>query len=260
LKLNLFRWLAACGIILIATIHQGHAQSVSLNNGGSLSLYGLTFAISGCTLTGSSCSASGLDLQGVAAGRGNIEFQIVNSAGSSSAALSRALTGTGSGSGSTTLLFTITVSPTPGQPTTLVTSAALIDTGTRYYTCASGHSGCSATATASLQVAGSTLLSQSLTANQSALQSQTSSIYTTTGINAFSFVENVTLNTSTASNYSAGGTLRLNTVAVKFHTAPEPASIGIMLCALGGLAAARWRRRASSSRRDLTWSDQHHPR
>jgi hypothetical protein len=247
--MKLFRWLAVFGIILIATTHEGRAQSVSLNNGGSLSLYGLTFAISGCTLTGSSCSASGLSLQGVAAGRGNIEFQVANSAGSSSAALSR---GTGSGSGLTTLLFTITVSPTPGQPTTLVTSAALIDTGTRHYTCASGHSGCSATATASLQVGGNTLLSQSLTANQFALQTQTSPIYTTTGINAFSFVENVTLNTSTADDYTAGGTLRLNTIAVEFRTAPEPASIGIMLCALGGLAAARWRRGTSSRKQGLT--------
>jgi hypothetical protein len=239
--MKIFRWLAVFGVLLIATAHQGRAQFVSLNNTNSLSLYGLTFAISSCTLTGSSCSASDLNLQGVAAGRGNIEFEVVNSAGSSSAALSRALT-SGLG-GFTTLQFTITVSPTPGQPVTLVTSAALIDTGTRNYTCASGA--CSATATGTLQVGGTTFLSQSLTANQSAAQTQTSSAYATPGINAFSFVENLTLNTSAVGSYNTGGTLKLNTVAVEFRAAPEPASIGIMLCALGGLAVARWRRTSS---------------
>jgi hypothetical protein len=247
LKMTVLRRLAVLGFLLIAAMPQGRAQTVILDNSHSLALYGLTFSVSSCTITGTTCAAAGLDLSGVAAGRGNIEFEVVNPSGSSNAILSRALT---SASGSSTLQFTIGVAQTSGQPNTLATSAALIDTGIRNYTCASGHSGCSATASASLNFSNITIttdpLTQALTSVQPGSQISTSPTDTATGDHTFSFVETLTLTTQGNGTYNTVGTLQLNTVAVLFRAAPEPASMAVMMVALGGLAVVRRRRGASS--------------
>src|SRR5689334_22861591 len=128
------------GILLIAATPGARAASgdqntpVALANGNTLVLYGLTFSISGC-----SANCAGLQLANVAAGRGNIEFQVVSPSGSGTPILSRAVN---AGNNSTTLSFTIGVAQTMGQPTTQVSSAKAIVSGIRDFTCSTSHSGC----------------------------------------------------------------------------------------------------------------------
>jgi hypothetical protein len=241
-KMITLRRLAVLGFFLIVTNSQGWAQSVVLGNGNALALYGLTFSVSGCTLNGGGCGSS-LELSNVANGRGNIEFEVVSTAGGTP--FSRAL---GAGAGTSTLQFTITATQTSNQPTTLAESATLIDTGTRNIACAPTHTNCAAgtTASASLNFSNITIttnpLTQALTANQPAMQTQTSGVDNATADNAFSFVETISLSTLSATNYNPGGTLQLNTVAVNFRAAPEPASIMIMLSGICGIVAVRRRR------------------
>ncbi len=245
--MTVLRRLALFGLLLTVATPHARAQSVALSNGNALVLYGLTFKISGCT-----ANCSGLDLQGVPDGRGNIEYEVVSSAGAGSAALSRNIN-TGS-SGSTTLSFTITVSATSGQPNTLVTSAALMDSGIQSFTCASGYSSCASGTTAGATLtsfSGVTMtpstVSQALTLNQSALQTTALSTKSTdTGDNSFYYLETLTLSSNGSTQYVAGSTLQLNTVATVFRAAPEPASMTVLMVALGGLAVARRRRGASS--------------
>jgi len=215
---------------------------VALAQGNTLVLYGLTFTVTTCN---AACAALGANLENVAAGRGNIEYQVVNPSGSTNAIYSRALNSTAS---TQTVSFTITVSATPGQPSTLATSAALIDTGVRNFTCSNGHSTCGTNTVASASlgtfnnVTGITGLTQALGSNTAGSQTSTGTADPFTGDNTFSYVETLSLKTDGNSSYSSGSTLQLNTVAVLFRAAPEPASISLLAFGLGTLALARRRR------------------
>jgi hypothetical protein len=222
--------------------------------GGSLVLYGLTFTVasgSGCSLNGGACT--GLNLINVPDGRGNIEFELVGSGGTNSAALS--LTPIANISSTATLSFTVGVTQTSGQPTTKVTSAALSTTGIDSYTCAvSPSSTCTSGTTAKTQVTFSritinpTSLTQVLTSPASGLQTPgfTSTAHASAD-NSFSLTETLSLGALKSADYTGVTTLQLNTAALAFRAAPEPASIMVLLSAIGGMAAVRRRKTFGAS-------------
>jgi hypothetical protein len=254
--MTVLRRLAVLGLFLFAAIPQGRAQITSPialeNNADSsqtLSVYGLTFSISGCSYgtgvasgsSGGSCVGNGLELEGVQTGRDTITVEAVSST-AGSAALSQALDGTES-----YLNFTVNVTPSGSYVGTQASGALLTAIGVNSYN-TTGCGGCSASFTT--QATSSSFTTSPLTpaspwANE--YSSTATQMYSsdpdslTSPLNTFSFGENILLSTSGA---QSGATLKLNTLALKFYTTPEPASIAMLLFGLGGLAMVR-RRRAS---------------
>jgi len=242
--MSILRRFLILGFLLVAAAPGVRAQSVALGNGNSLALYGLTFTVSSCTLSGSACGASNLILENVAAGRGNIEFQVRNST-ASNPIISRAAN---AGTGTTQLQFTIAVSQPVGNPATTVTSLSLNNSGIRSINCTGSGTGCEAGTTATAVIDNISLVTglvshtQGLTSNSPSLQTLATVPDPFTPDNAFSFRETLSVTTS-ANNYDAL-TLRLNNVGVLFRAAPEPASISALLVGLAGLVVARRRRRS----------------
>jgi hypothetical protein len=244
--MTLLRRLVILGLFLIAAPHawaQIGAPIVLDNNSTShttLSVYGLTFSISGCTINGVACASNdNLVLEGVQTGRGNITIEVANKT-AGSAALTQTMGGT------TTLFFDLTV--TSGG--VAVSSASLQDTGQMTYSCSQGHSGCSAAVSASVApVSGATFVSNPLTAvlaNQAGAQTGAAvSTSLTATANPAEISETITLSSNSSSgSYISGGTLKLNTVALTLKSVPEPASLTVLMLGLGGLAMVRRRRRA----------------
>ena len=144
------------------------------------------------------------------------------------------------------LNLTLLVTPNGGYPTntTRVTSGTLTTIGNDAYPTSGDGSTASASAAFSAGTTATTL-TDALTAE---INSGSPTLQTVTnGPNSFSpssasftITENLLLDP----NNQTVNTLKLNSVALRFTTTPEPASIAILLFALGGLAAVR-RRRAS---------------
>jgi hypothetical protein len=252
LHMTLFRRLAMLGLFLMAAMPQAWAQigsPIVLDNystsGKTLSLYGLTFSISSCKENGVTCSSTdGLVLEGVSSGRGTITVEVAN-ATAGSAALSQ----TNGSSATNSLALTLTVSPTAGYPgSTMVSAATLTAAGVDTYSCSTGHSSCAASVNDTATFNGITISPGVLTAdlaNQAGTQTASQPSTSVTADNSFTVAESVSLRTNDSSSWYNGSTLQLNTLALKFTTTPEPASITILMLGLGGLAVARRRRRAS---------------
>jgi PEP-CTERM motif len=207
---------------------------VALVNGNVLNAFGLTATISSCSAT---CNGDSIEL--ISSGRDTISIETINTATSGSAILAPA---TGSPTTPVALSYTLTFALNPSSTLkgTVVNSATQTAVGSDNCT-----GGCT-TATGSATLAASTVTfspSATLTDNlTTTTASNTVSIPSgastfSTGTNAFTVAESLNLHGSATTT-----DLAFNTLVLKLNTAPEPASMSVMLIALGGLAAARRRR------------------
>lgn len=190
----------------------------------------LSFAITSCSFiylgSTQSCSTDGTEIESVFSGRGGTEIEILPTSGS--------YTQTG-GLGNTSLSFGLSVTPLKGSNG--ISSVSNILNGTVLNPADNGR-------------LTSVLSSFSVAASPATITSQPGALTSTTNFSltkgTLSF--NVALNLNTF-GASALDTLKLNNVKLLFTPAPEPASIGILLVGVGGLASLRHRRKRAAANR-----------
>jgi hypothetical protein len=251
------RLIILTSLLIAATTHGASAVSLLNSGGTSLDVFGLRFSITGCQVAVNAASAAthacasgdNLQLVAVSTGRGTITVEIIGTGTPASAALTE--TTTGSNAQSNLIVgLSVALNPSYGTKTTKVTSAQLITNGIEKFTKCAG-TGCSPDqAIASAALSGSGAPVSLLTANLAlqdkntaqTTQTVSSAVGNFTGAGSSAFTITETLNLTNTSDGLGG--LRFNYAMLTLHTAPEPASIGIMLLGLGGLAAVRRRRRS----------------
>jgi hypothetical protein len=243
--MNLWRNLVVLGVCSAAGATGAAAQTAitpfALNN--TVSLDGLTATITSLSCPASGCT-SGDQLEIVTVSRGNLEFEVVNSSASSS--IFAAPTGSNS-TVTETLAFTIKIAPTSGYTHRIGTPTKVTESATGWQaystcsTCSQESAPISAAFTGSSvttnPLAGALpLQTQDTTASQVSFTSSTDSITTA----ASPFVISSTL--QLINNGNTATKLEFDAYALTLHTAPEPASVAVLLIGLGGLAMARRRR------------------
>ncbi len=262
--MTLFPRLAIVGLALIAAIPGARAQqSIGLVAGNSFNLYGLNIDVSGCTIglngaAATACSATNkLELLQVASPTNTITFEVIGYTGAApGSTTSAALTDTSS-SGTSVLNLTLLVTPNASYHTntTRVTGASLTSVGSAAFN--RNDSGTTAQASAAFSAgASATTLTDALTPQ---VTRGTPSVQTVangpngfvTNSASFTITENLELDP----NGHGINLLSLNSVALRFTTTPEPASIAVLLAGLAGIGLVR-RRRTSQSRSIATAPDQ----
>jgi hypothetical protein len=234
-------WAANPLLLLNDTTGSNPAGNVS----GTLTWYGFTVSAT-CTIssnggTTSNCaSGNNLELEAVPSGRDTLTFEILNSATPGSAILT-------STSGTSTLTVGLTFT---GSPSTFkATGVTSTTTGYAGFNCSSCSGLSSPTGqTTFTNPAVTTPLTDSLPlqkglANSGSATQETNAASATsfTAANSFTATNVLTLN-------PAGKTverLEFDAFALRFTTAPEPASLSLLLFGVGGLAMVQRRRRRS---------------
>ena len=227
-------------VVLCAPVRS--AIAVSLMNGSVLSMNGLNLTVSNCTLIlagwqQTSCAAGNLSLQAVSGGRGTVSYQIAgNGGGANGTNIFSAVGGGSHNSGLYQLSFTLGVAT--NQPGSTVSSANLTTYGSDNYGC---WRYCDSTVTTSqsfsVAAGGGNLKADLLSAPAASLILAKAS--------AFTINETVTMNSFGPEQYAEHHdkeTIVLSSVRQTFATAPEPATITLLLVGIGGLAVVRRRR------------------
>jgi hypothetical protein len=203
-----------------------------------VSLDGLTGTITSLTCPKSGCTA-GDQLEVVAVDKDDIEFEIVNSNASSAIFAS-----TGSAE---TLAVTLGISPTAGYSHALGKAASVtqIATGWQNYTSCNSCSAASAKISSVFNTAVATTPLLDTLAVQGGKTKATQQVNVSTSADNLSTPTSSFDVTATLSLNPDGmtvGKLEFDAFALKLHTAPEPASMSILLISLGGLTFIRRRR------------------
>lgn len=233
-------------------------QVIGLTPGASFSLYGLTFTVGACTIgfngggTAACTAGNKVELLQLIGPTHTIDFEVIGytSATPSTTATSAALKATGSFTGSSQLNFTLLVTPKVGFPTntTKVDDASLTSNYNNYWTSCRTCSNESAASSAAFSAgATATTLNPTLIKETSTTGGAPHDLTTNAGPNGFTTASSgftITENLTLTDAGNTAGLVQFNSVVLKLHAAPEPASIGVLLLGLGGLAVAR-RRRAS---------------
>lgn len=241
--------LCAVAVALLAVSPDAWAQqAIGLVANDSFNLYGLNVDVSGCTIglngaTASACTAANkLELLEVASPTDSITFDVIGYSGTApGSTTSAALT---SSSGTSQLNLTLVVSPNSsyGTSTTRVTGATLTAVGDDAFTHADSGTTAQASAAFSAGTTASALtakLTPQVTQGTPTLQTVPTSPNSFSPESAsFTITENLELDPG---NHSVNA-LSLNSVALKFTTTPEPASIMMLLAGLAGIAVVRRRR------------------
>jgi hypothetical protein len=239
--MSVWRRVAALGLFLALTGSNAWAANpLLLNSTGTLSWFGFNVSAS-CSegLNGAAATActgsgaNGLQLQAVPSGRGTVTFEIVNVNSGSAIFSGTAL----SGRDLVTVVLTFTPNGSYLPAGSTATTATLTTIG--FNNCSFGS--CSASASAAFSAGtGVTTLLDTLSQSTSSTAQNVSA-----GPNGFSTPSNAFTVTETLTDNPSAflvTSLRLNSVALKLTTAPEPASITMILMGLSGLVMARRRR------------------
>jgi hypothetical protein len=227
---------AVLSFFLTVGATSGWAQTTPFALNNSVSLDGLTATIK--TLTCSACT-SGDVLEVFEFSKNNLVFEVVNSTASSSI-----FSSTGS---TATLNFTLTISPTAAYTHAYGKASSVTQTvvGWEQYTNCNTCSASSAKVSTTFNTAVTTtpLLStlgvqgKTIAPSQQTLVGAADNI--TTATNAFTISSSLTL----TPGGNTVGRLEFDSLALRLHTVPEPASASVLLFSLGGLLIARRRRR-----------------
>jgi hypothetical protein len=245
-----FYRLLILGICVFAAASSAKAQAVTgLVSGDSFNLYGLNIDVSGCTIglngaTPIACAASNkLELLQIVSARDTITFEVIGytSTNPSTTATSAALTATGSGL--TQLNITLKVTSNGTEPNTKVTTGTLTTKGLDAYDFSSTGTTATASAAFSAGTSATTLtdaLAPSVTTGTASSQTVSNGPNSfSPAAAAFTITDSLDLNP----NGHTINALSFSSVALKLTTTPEPASVTVMLLALGGLTMVRRRRR-----------------
>jgi hypothetical protein len=231
LKLSVFLVAGLFGMLVADPVRAQTILANPIATTAPVFTYGnLSFAITSCSFiylgATQSCSADGTEIEGVFSGRGGTEIEILPTSGS--------YTQTG-GLANTSLSFGLRVTDLKGSNG--ISSVSNILSG-------------SVTSSADNTRLSSVLSGFNVVASPATITSQPGSLTSTTNFSltksTLSF--NVALNLNTA-GASALETLKLNSVKLLFTPAPEPASIGVLLVGVGGLASLRHRRKRAAAKR-----------
>jgi len=207
----------------------GSASAVALLNGNSLSVNGLNISIADCqlTLAGSaqpSCAAGNLEIVADAGPGASIRIQGAGGGNIFSAAL---------GSGLYDVNFTLNISAI--NPGTTVTQASMAIAGSA--TGSASGLPWSLLPVGALVSAGETVSGTSNDGNINV-----NLVTPTTGSRSFAATNSFSVSKDLKLNAVAGsGLLTLAYVTQSYTPAPEPATIGLLLAGIGGIAAARRR-------------------
>jgi len=219
------------GTVAPAAWGQVSGTTVPLATNNVLDAYGLTATITSCSAT---CSGDTLEL--ISSGRDTITIEAINNTPS---AILASATSSKNAPAPVALSYTLTFAINPSSKLKGTTVTSAVQTATGSNNC--NGSQCP-TATGSATLANShatlaTLTDNLLPTSGTTSHSNASNLNTFTGTNSFTVVESLNLSGARTTT-----DLAFNTLVLKLTTAPEPASISVMLMAIGGLAAARRRR------------------
>jgi hypothetical protein len=237
----LMRRLAILGLMLIAsTSGAWAATSTEVFAGATISLNGLTLTVlsnpSLCTLSyagKSACSSTdGIYLQGVAAGKDLVSFELVGASSGPAFSLAKGSTADASMSFQYTVTTDEPSTATFGNGSLTLNGTTSSSTTNKHVTAAEAFSA-NAPSAAPTGLTGFNLFLDSSATSQSA---GPTGFTNSPELKTFTITDTINLTPSSIAGVS------LISLVNTFHTAPEPASITVLLLGLGGLAFVRRRR------------------
>jgi hypothetical protein len=247
--MTLFPRVAILGLALIAGASGARAQqAIGLVANDSFDLYGLNVDVSGCTIglngaTATACSATNkLELLQVASPTNTITYEITGYGGASPGSTPSAALSASSGTSQLNLTLLVTPNASYHTDTTRVTGATLTSAGDDAFDFGSGGTAAKASAAFS---AGTTAAPLTAALTPQVTRGTPAGQMAANGPDSFSSPSasfTITENLELDPNNHSVNLLSLSSVALKFTTTPEPASIAMLLAGLAGIALVRRRR------------------